>query len=90
MANHKSALKRDRQSKVRRLRNRINKTKMKSSVEQLEAAVEAGSGDQAVKALQNAASVIQKTASKGSIHKKTASRKVSRLAKSVNRMQADA
>ncbi len=90
MANHKSALKRDRQSKVRRLRNRINKTKMKSSVEQLEAAVEAGSGEQAVKALQNAASVIQKTASKGSIHKKTASRKVSRLAKSVNRMQADA
>ena len=90
MANHKSALKRDRQSKVRRLRNRINKTKMKSSVEQLEAAVEAGSGEQAVKALQNATSVIQKTASKGSIHKKTASRKVSRLAKSVNRMQADA
>ena len=90
MANHKSALKRDRQSKVRRLRNRINKTKMKTSVEQLEAAVEAGSGEQAVKALQNAASIIQKTASKGSIHKKTASRKVSRLAKSVNRMQADA
>jgi len=90
MANHKSALKRDRQSKVRRLRNRINKTKMKSSVEQLEAAVEAGSEEQAVKALQNAASVIQKTVSKGSIHKKTASRKISRLAKSVNRMQADA
>ena len=90
MANHKSALKRDRQSKVRRLRNRINKTKMKTSVEQLEAAVEARSGEQAVKALQNATSVIQKTASKGSIHKKTASRKVSRLAKSVNRMQADA
>jgi len=90
MANHKSALKRDRQSKVRRLRNRINKTKMKTSVEQLEAAVVAGSEEQAVKALQNAASVIQKTASKGSIHKKTAARKVSRLAKSVNRMQADA
>jgi len=90
MANHKSALKRDRQSKVRRLRNRINKTKMKTSVEQVEAAVEAGSEDQAVKALQAAASVIQKTASKGTIHKKTASRKVSRLAKRVNRMQADA
>jgi small subunit ribosomal protein S20 len=90
MANNKSALKRDRQSKVRRLRNRVNKTKMKSSVEQLEAAVEAGSEEQAVKALQNAAAVIQKTASKGSIHRKTASRKISRLAKSVNRIQADA
>lgn len=90
MANHKSALKRDRQSKVRRLRNRVNKTKMKSSVEQLEAAVEAGSEEQAVKALQNATAVIQKTASKGTIHRKTASRKISRLAKSVNRIQADA
>ena len=90
MANHKSAIKRDRQSKVRRLRNRINKTKMKTSVDQVEAAVVAGSEEQAVKALQTAASVIQKIASKGSIHKKTASRKVSRLAKSVNRMQADA
>jgi len=90
MANHKSALKRDRQSKVRRLRNRINKTKMKTSVDQLDAAIVDGSGELVSKALQKAASVIQKTASKGSIHKKTASRKVSRLAKRVNRMQADA
>jgi small subunit ribosomal protein S20 len=90
MANHKSALKRDRQSKVRRLRNRINKTKMKSAVGAIEQAVEAGSEDQARKALQNAASVIQQTASKGSIHKKTAARKVSRLAKMVNKMQAEA
>ena len=90
MANHKSALKRDRQSKVRRLRNRINKTKMKTSVDQLDAAIVDGSEEVVSKALQAAASVIQKTASKGSIHKKTASRKVSRLAKRVNRMQADA
>lgn len=90
MANHKSALKRDRQSKVRRLRNRVNKTKMKTSVDLVDAAVVAGSEEQAVKALQEATSVIQKTASKGSIHRKTASRKVSRLAKSVNRIQADA
>ena len=90
MANHKSALKRDRQSKVRRLRNRINKTKMKSAVGRVEEAVEAGSEDQAREALQKAATVIQKTASKGSIHKKTASRKVSRLTKMVNQMQAEA
>ena len=90
MANHKSALKRDRQSKVRRLRNRINKTKIKSAVGSIELAIEAGSEDQAREALQQAASVIQKTASKGSIHKKTASRKVSRLTKMVNKMQAQA
>lgn len=90
MANHKSALKRDRQSKVRRLRNRINKSKMKSVVGRVEEAIEAGSEEQAREALQSAASVIQKTASKGSIHKKTASRKVSRLTKRVNQMQAQA
>ena len=90
MANHKSALKRDRQSKVRRLRNRINKSKMKSAVGKVEAAIEEGSGEQAREALQSAASVILKTSSKGTIHKKTASRKVSRLAKMVNKMQAKA
>jgi small subunit ribosomal protein S20 len=88
MANHKSALKRDRQSKVRRLRNRMTKTQMKSAVSRVDEAVAAGSADQAREALQQAASVIQKTAAKGTIHKRTASRKVSRLAKRVNRMQA--
>ena len=87
MANHKSALKRDRQSKVRRLRNRMNKSRMKGAVNQVEEALVAGSEEQAQKALQAAASIIQKTASKGSIHKKTASRKISRLTKRVNRMQ---
>jgi len=90
MANHKSALKRDRQSKVRRLRNRMNKSVMKSAIGKVEESVAAGSEDQARETLKNAASVIQKTASKGSIHKKTASRKISRLAKKVNRMQAEA
>ena len=90
MANHKSALKRDRQSKVRRLRNRINKSKMKSVVGMVEEAVEAGSEDKARESMPKAAAIIQKTASKGTIHKKTASRKVSRLAKRVNKMQAQA
>ena len=90
MANHKSALKRDRQSKVRRLRNRINKSNMKTIVGKVEEAIVAGSEEQARSALQKAASVIQKTAAKGSIHKKTASRKVSRLTKRVNKMQAEA
>lgn len=87
MANHKSALKRDRQSKARRLRNRMTKTLMKGAVGKVDEAIAAGSEQQAREAMQKAASVIQKTATKGSIHKRTASRKVSRLAKRVNRMQ---
>ena len=90
MANHKSALKRDRQSKVRRMRNRVNKSKMKTVIGAVEQAIEAGSEEQAREAMHKAASVIQKTASKGSIHKKTASRNVSRLAKRVNKMQTEA
>lgn len=87
MANHKSAIKRDRQSKVRRLRNRMNKSAMKTAVKQVEEALVAGEEAQAKDALIAAIPVIQRTAAKGTIHKKTASRKVSRLTKRVNKMQ---
>lgn len=87
MANHKSAEKRDRQAKIRRLRNRMNKSAMKTVVRQVEEALVAGSEDQAKVALQAAIPMIYKTATKGTIHKNTASRKVSRLTKRVNKMQ---
>ncbi len=87
MANHKSAMKRDRQSRVRRLRNRMYKSKMKTAVRQVEEALVAGSEEEARNALAKAVPVIQKTAAKGTIHRKTASRKVSRLTRRVNRMQ---
>jgi len=86
MANHKSAIKRDRQSKIRRMRNRMNKSKMKSAVRRVEEALVAGSEEQAQEALKRAVPIIQKTVSKGTIHSKTASRKISRLTKRVNRM----
>ncbi|MCF6185951.1 MAG: 30S ribosomal protein S20 [Desulfobulbaceae bacterium] len=87
MANHKSAIKRDRQSKVRRLRNRIYKSRMKTVIRRVEEALVAGAEDQAKEALALAVPVIQKPAAKGTIHKKNASRKVSRLTRRVNRMQ---
>jgi small subunit ribosomal protein S20 len=86
MANHKSAIKRDRQSKVRRMRNRINKSKMKSAVRRVEEALVAGSEEKAREALKVAVPIIQKTVTKGSVHRKTASRKISRLTGRVNRM----
>jgi small subunit ribosomal protein S20 len=60
---------------------------MKGAVSRVEEALVAGSEEQAQEALQNAVAIIQKTVSKGSIHQKTASRKVSRLTKRVNRME---
>jgi small subunit ribosomal protein S20 len=86
VANHKSAEKRNRQAQIRRLRNKINKTRMKTSIRKLDEVVAAGTAEEAQVALKEATVIIAKTASKGTIHKKTASRKISRLAKRVNAM----
>ncbi|PHR23939.1 MAG: 30S ribosomal protein S20 [Desulfotalea sp.] len=86
MANHKSAEKRNRQAQAARLRNKMNRTKMKTAIRKLDEAVVAGAADEAKTALHEATIVIAKTASKGTIHKKNASRKISRLAKRVNNM----
>ena len=88
MANHKSAEKRNRQAQLRRLRNRINRTKMKNVVRSLNEAIDSGSVEEAKEALQVALPVIAKTASKGTIHKKNASRKISRLTRRVNALEA--
>ena len=90
MANHKSAEKRNRQAQIRRMRNRVNKTKMKSAIRKVNTAVEAGSAEEAKEALQKAIPVIAKTASKGTIHKRTSSRKISRLTHRVKKIEAGA
>ena len=90
MANHKSAEKRNRQSQVRRIRNRANRTRMRNAIKAVDAAIDTGSQEDAQVALKTALPVIAKTASKGTIHKKNASRKISRLTKRVNKMQAAA
>lgn len=88
MANHKSAIKRARQSEDRRLRNRARKTRLKNIVRSLEEAMTSKSVDQARERLQEAISVIDKTAGKGVIHKNTAARKISRLTRKVNTLAA--
>jgi small subunit ribosomal protein S20 len=90
VANHKSAEKRNRQAQVRRMRNRINKTRIKSAIRKVNEAIAAGSAEEAKVALQEAIPVIAKTASKGTIHKRTSSRKISRLTKRVNKLEAGA
>ncbi len=84
MANHKSALKRNRQSLLRRSRNRANKTRVKNAIKAVDAAIQEKSAEKAQEALIAAVPVIQRAAVKGAIHKKNASRKVSRLTKRVN------
>ena len=84
LATHKSAVKRAKQSEARRLRNRARKTRVKTAVKQVLAAVENKSVDEAQAALKAAIPVIDEAASKGTLHRRTASRKISRLSKQVH------
>ncbi len=84
MATHASALKRARQSEVRRQRNVTVKSTVKTYAKKVLAAVEGKNPQEAKKALAEAIPFIQKASSKGVIHKKNAARKISRLAKKVN------
>lgn len=83
MANHASAIKRNLQSQKRRLRNRVVKTRVKSVVKKVHAAGQAGDAVSLTEDLRIAQSVIDKAAKKGVLHKRTASRKISRLARRV-------
>lgn len=86
MANHKSALKRNRQSLERRARNRANKTRLKTAVKAVDAAIASEQTvDKVQEALVTAVPIIQRAAVKGTLHKKNAARKVSRLTKRVNK-----
>ena len=85
MANHKSAIKRARQSEIKRLRNRGYKTQVKNAIKSVRASLSENSPEQTRENLNAAISIIQKTASKGVLHRKTASRKISRLSRQVNR-----
>jgi small subunit ribosomal protein S20 len=88
LANHPSALKRARQNETRRVRNRMIKTQVKNVVKTVRQAVETHAAEAATTTLDKAKSMIAKAAKKGVIHKKNASRKISRLAKLANRSKA--
>ncbi|MCG6981813.1 MAG: 30S ribosomal protein S20 [Deltaproteobacteria bacterium] len=89
MATHKSAIKRAKQSEARRLRNRARKTRVKTAVKQVRTAIENKSVEEAQKALQEAIPLVDKAASKGSLHHRTAARKISRLSKQVHALSAE-
>ena len=76
-----SALKRVRQAEKQRLRNRSVKTAIKTVTKKVEGAVTAKNTEELEKLFREAAKTISKAASKGVIHRNTASRKISRLAK---------
>jgi len=84
LANHKSALKRNKQSAVRTARNTHIRSTMRTYVKQVREAVASGDSEAAKTAMERAIPYIDKAATKGVIHKASASRKISRLSKLVN------
>lgn len=86
MANIKSAKKRIKVIETKTLRNKMIKTKVKTYIKKLESAIAAGDKALAQERLVAATTEIDKAASKGIFHKNTAARKISRLAKAVNKM----
>ena len=88
MANHKSAIKRARQNEKRRMRNKSSKTRIKNIVKSVRHTVSEKSNEAALAELDIAKSIIDTAAKKGVIHRKTASRKISRLSRLVNTISA--
>ena len=86
MANIKSAKKRILVNETKAARNKAIKSKVKTCVKKVEAAVANKDAQAAAEALKVATVEIKKAGSKGVYHKNNASRKVSRLTKAVNGM----
>ena len=84
MANSLSAKKRIRQNEKRRARNRWRKGLVKEAVDQYEQAIHDGDTAKASDLLQVCYKKLDQVAGKGAIHKKTASRRKSRLTKKLN------
>lgn len=83
---NRSAEKRERQNAVRRMRNRQNKSAVRTACKKFEAAVAAENKEEAAQRLATAERELDHAASKGVIPKNTASRKKSRLHRRYNKM----
>ncbi len=84
MANIKSAKKRILVNETKAARNKAIRSKVKTAVKKVDAAVLAKDAEAAKVALKAAIVEITKAGSKGVYHKNTVARKISRLSKAVN------
>ena len=88
MAHSLSAKKRVRQNLKRRARNRARKEVVKNQLKSFTAALAGGDLAKAETELRLVTKRLDKVAAKGTIHKNTAARKRSRLAKRLNAVRA--
>jgi small subunit ribosomal protein S20 len=84
VAKSKTPAKRARRAEANRLRNKANKSRLKTAVKQYEEALQGGDQQKAQESLIAATSLIDRNVSKGILHRNTAARRKSALAKRVN------
>jgi small subunit ribosomal protein S20 len=84
MANIKSQIKRNKQNEVRRERNKAVRSSLKTSQKKVEAAIADGDAQAAQDHAREASKALDNAASKGVVHKRTAARRKSRLARAAN------
>ena len=88
MAHSLSAKKRIRQNVKHRARNRARKDSVKQQVKTLLGAIASGDADKAQVEFRKTAHWLDKVAAKGTMHKNTAARRRSRLARRINALRA--
>jgi small subunit ribosomal protein S20 len=80
--------KRAKQNTERKTINRARKSQIKTQIKHLEEALSSGDAEKATEQYKLIVKKLDKTAATSTMHKKTAARKKSRLAKKVNALKA--
>ena len=88
MANTKSTEKRIRQALNRRQRNRAELSKLRSAVKKVRQAVDQGDASAAQDLLPSTVRLLDRTASRGTIHRNAAARRKSRLVRAVQQLES--
>jgi len=84
MPNHKSSVKRVRQTVKRNAINKSNQSRLRTQIKKLRAALASGDKSQSTELLSPTVSSIDKAVNKGILHRNTAARYKSRLTSHVN------
>jgi small subunit ribosomal protein S20 len=89
MANIKSQIKRNKQNEKRGERNKAVRTALKTSTKKIRTAVDAGDAEEALSMQREGARALDKAVAKGIVHKRTAARRKSRLAKAASSVSSE-
>ena len=89
MANIKSQIKRNKQNEKRGERNKTVRTALKTSTKKVRLAVTSGDAEAATTQQREASRALDKAVAKGIVHKRTAARRKSRLAKAASSVASE-